>query len=387
MNKTKSRMRAGIVVMTLALVSASGHAAYLEGLGHLDGGIDASYAAAVSADGSVVTGYAFGPSGPEVFRWTRTGGMIGLGALIPGGTSEGAAISSDGSIIVGTSDSASGKQAFRWTEAQGMVSLNDLSGTPPRSEAYAISSNGLVVAGYQGNAFQEQASRWIDGKRPPESLGVPPHASDDVISYAHAASADGSVLAGHFLSNTYSDAFRWTESDGMVPLTNHRDRMYFGGRVGAMSADGSVLVGSADGPYGREAFRWTSEGGTVGLGDLPGNFFVSEAYGTSGDGSIVVGKGFSELGVEAFVWTSGTGMLPLRAYLAELGVDVTGWHLYQANAISSDGTTIVGYGVSPAGRGAAFIANISAVPEPSTLALALVGGVLLVGQFRASRKR
>ncbi len=37
-------------------------------------------------------------------------------------------------------------------------------------------------------------------------------------------------------------------------------------------------------------------------------------------------------------------MRSLETYLIDLGVDLAGWHLDSALAISADGTTVVGYG-------------------------------------------
>jgi probable HAF family extracellular repeat protein len=51
----------------------------------------------------------------------------------------------------------------------------------------------------------------------------------------------------------------------------------------------------------------------MGLGDLPGGGFSSFAYGVSSDGSIVVGQGLSASGAEAFRWTQGGGMVGLGA--------------------------------------------------------------------------
>src|SRR5581483_6583818 len=50
------------------------------GLGFLTGG-NSSTATSVSANGSVVTGYSTYGNGSEqqAFRWTRSGGMLGLG--------------------------------------------------------------------------------------------------------------------------------------------------------------------------------------------------------------------------------------------------------------------------------------------------------------------
>ena len=48
-----------------------------------------------------------------------------------------------------------------------------------------------------------------------------------------------------------------------------------------MSADGSVIVGYSQSDFGAEAFRWTESEGMVGLGDLPGGEFYSQALGTA----------------------------------------------------------------------------------------------------------
>jgi probable HAF family extracellular repeat protein len=117
----------------------------------------------------------------------------------------------------------------------------------------------------------------------------------------------------------------------------------------------------------------------VGLGDLPGGAFFSEAYGVSGDGSKIVG--WSETGAsttnEAFLWDDIHGMRNLKSVLLNdfhLDSDLAGWTLIKATAISQDGTTIVGYGLNPSGQMEAWRA---VVPEPSTVSLAVVALVLL----------
>ena len=71
-----------------------------------------------------------------------------------------------------------------------------------------------------------------------------------------------------------------------------------------ISANGAVVVGRSESgsALGSEAFRWTSGGGMVGLGDLPGGSFNSDALATSADGSVVVGGSESASGSEAFRW-------------------------------------------------------------------------------------
>ena len=135
-----------------------------------------------------------------------------------------------------------------------------------------------------------------------------------------------------------------------------------------VSADGSVVVGSSksasSGGTGRtEAFRWTQATGMVGLGVLPGGYFSSSALGVSADGSVVVGYSDSEN--EAFIWNSTQGMRSLQQVLTnDYGLDLTGWFLYQANAISADGLTVVGYGTNPNGLNEAWIARLDGEPVP-----------------------
>ncbi|MCP9472622.1 MAG: hypothetical protein NNA30_07820, partial [Nitrospira sp.] len=48
-----------------------------------------------------------------------------------------------------------------------------------------------------------------------------------------------------------------------------------------VSADGAVVVGRSGSTLGHQAFRWTKATGMVGIGDLPGGDFFSEAAGVS----------------------------------------------------------------------------------------------------------
>ena len=94
--------------------------------------------------------------------------------------------------------------------------------------------------------------------------------------------------------------------------------------VTGVSADGSVVAGWGPRISGEgielEAFLGTRDGGMVGLGDLPGGEFWSQATGVSADGSVIVGASYSEHGREAFVWTRETGMVGLGGLNARLHV-------------------------------------------------------------------
>src|SRR6476646_8638657 len=129
---------------------------------------------------------------------------------------------------------------------------------------------------------------------------------------ASAVSADGSIVVGSANSSNsspgYGEAFRWTQSAGMVGLGDRPGGSFISNAWG-VSGDGSVVAG--EGTYGNyfagehEAFRWTQATGMVGLGDLAGGSFTSTAYGISADGSTIVGQGTSATRQEAFRWTQG----------------------------------------------------------------------------------
>jgi probable HAF family extracellular repeat protein len=121
----------------------------------------------------------------------------------------------------------------------------------------------------------------------------------------------------------------------------------FSSEATGISADGSVVVGRGIGTSGNEAFRWTSGGGMVGLGDLPGGGIGSAAFDTSADGSAVVGYGNGASGTEAFRWTSGGGMVGLG--------DLAGGAFFSfANGVSADGSVVVGHGTNAASSSEAF---------------------------------
>ena len=133
----------------------------------------------------------------------------------------------------------------------------------------------------------------------------------------------------------------------------------FNSEARGVSADGSVVVGIGCSASGTEAFRWTQGGGMVGLGDPPGvNFFSSSASAVSADGSVVVGGSNSASGYEAFIWDSTHGMREVDEVLTALGADLTGWTLESADGISADGLTLVGWGTNPGGFTEGWIANL-----------------------------
>jgi probable HAF family extracellular repeat protein len=325
------------------------------GLGDLPGGSFYSAAFDVSADGSIVVG----ESNPRAFRW-EAGSMIPLDDISASVFPKIArGVSPNGGFIVGVLDTGAAAEAFVW---QGGVTTG--LGIPPggHSDARGVSDDGLIIVGDILTNAGYEAVRWEDGAMIP--LGYLEGGGSR--SYATDVSADGSVIVGGSDSTEGWQPFLW-ENGVMIGLGNLPGGI-FDGYAEAVSGDGRIVIGESYSDLGQEAFRWES-GAMQGLGMLPGAT-ISLAQGLSADGSVIVGRCKSSAGYwTAFIWDSIHGMRNLQEFLeADLGLDLTGWTLDSAHAVSDDGRTIVGEGVNPSGFREAWIAQI---PPPTAIPLSI----------------
>lgn len=240
----------------------------LDGLQERDG---RSWASGASADGSVIIGTLTRPTDQypgekqEAFRWTKEQGLQTLGEL-PGGDNKGdhlaelairaTGVSADGSVIVGH-DLKHG-EAFRWSKDGGMRGLGRLPGGE-QSWAFAVSADGSTIVGSSATSTpdESQAVRWTAAGAI-ESLASLPGKRSFSRSKAHDVSADGAVIVGSVWDEKGTEAFRWTKKHGMVILGGLPEG-YDRSSASAVSADGSVIVGYIEGPAGYKAVRWIDE--------------------------------------------------------------------------------------------------------------------------------
>jgi probable HAF family extracellular repeat protein len=328
------------------------------GLGDLPGGIADSAANGVSADGTAVVGYGNSAAGMEAFYWTRVRGMEGLS--FP----KACAISADGSMVVGYRHIANQTEPVRWTHDGGTVCLGRLPDHKYGS-AIGVSADGSVIVGTYSEDNNDITFRWIPGRG---IAGLPGLPAAVIRCEARAVSADGAVVVGESrFESDYDEAFRFHADTGLIRLgVVPGDSSSVADGV---SADGSVIVGSSLGAD-TQAFRWTQQTGMIGLGTLPDGRRNSRALGVSADGSIIVGQSYGEGGFEAFIWDAAHGMRSLRQVLVsqfDLGANLAGWKLQSANAVSADGSFVVGCGMNPRGNREAWSAYLGDEHRPVAL--------------------
>ncbi|MEO6014926.1 MAG: autotransporter domain-containing protein [Devosia sp.] len=120
----------------------------------------------------------------------------------------------------------------------------------------------------------------------------------------------------------------------------------------AVSYDGKIVVGNSRlSSTVIHAFRWIDGMGTD-LGALTGGTYeVSQASDMSADGMIVVGVSYdAALKTHAVRWDENGKLRLISDLLSQGGVDISGWTLTDAMAISNDGMVIMGSGaISNAG--------------------------------------
>ncbi|MBL0921151.1 MAG: PEP-CTERM sorting domain-containing protein [Phycisphaerales bacterium] len=333
-------------------------AATFAGLGFLPNG-NASSAAAVSADGATIVGSAFDGQKTVAVRWVN-GQIEPLGVIPTQPQASGAgSVSGDGSVIVGTSGVFPNMQGFRW-EAGTLAPIGYLPGFSTGSAATSVSRDGSTVVGWSFNGANFRGLRLVGGSL--QALPDLPGGIED--SAANAVSADGSIMAGRGISpGTTYEACIWVNGSaamGLGDLPGGDSHSH----VQGMNGDGSIHVGYANsasqsGGLWGEAARWVNGGPPESLGDLPGGAFNGYAFGVSDDGGVIVGFSTTALGVEAFVWDAENGMRLLRQVLEDdYGLDLTGWVLRVASAVTPDGRRIVGSGLNPDGLSEGWVVDL-----------------------------
>ncbi len=225
-------------------------------------------------------------------------------------------------------------------------------------------ANGASNDGYLVGAMEveDRNSAFISGYPSVTDLGDFPGGAHD--SAALGISAQWHSVVGYGTTDQGRQAFLWRgfNSDliGLGDLTDkHVDSVAY-----AISSDGKIIVGAGSNSQGEsEAFRWTESDGMIGLDPL--DLVVrSSAQAVSTDGRVIVGGLTLPDGTEeAFLWNPVAGIRSISGILSQkFGQDLSGWQLLNATGLSYDGLTIVGEGINPSGQREGWIASIPRGP-------------------------
>lgn len=262
--------------------------------------------------------------------WTNLGG---IGGTVDNSTSSGWGISGDGKTLVGLGwDSNSQGRAIRWTQSTGLVNMGSTS-PGQASRANTTNNNGTVIGGWQDNDNGRQGAVWVNG------------------------------VQKLIFDN---DGFAVSE-------------------VLAMSGDGQWVTGVSYGTLSPYRYNTVTEV----LEYLPvvsGDFFFPTALGTaiSDDGSTIIGsvRDFGPpFGAPGFIWRDGFGVMTLNEYFDSMGVAYEAGFLFSSPfAMSGDGMTMSGYGISQTDG---LVAWVVTIPNPATALVLGFGG--LVGAVRRRR--
>jgi len=338
----------------LAYAPAAGADTLFEPLGHLpfSGGIG-SIPSDVSGNGAVVVGRVYDDvdymeDGTATFRWRR-GEMEELTAC----DSVEVDVSDDGRRVAGACRVGPLADPAIWVD--GTYQAVPLSGDFAGSYIYGMSGDGLIVFGNVGHEIEidgleielTEAFRATTGGAATVIGRMP----GDYVSYFIASSMDGSAAAIESRTQSFGP-FGGVDQDDI-----HGARFLHGAEGGTLqplgggqiqpydiSADGKTVVGDSESVGG---FRWTD--GVFEQLPRPLGALGVLPLGVSGDGKTIVGMYADEdQNLRACIWTEEDGVRDLQDMMElEVGVDLQGWTLTAATAISRDGTTIVGYGKSP----------------------------------------
>ena len=163
-----------------------------------------------------------------------------------------------------------------------------IAGESPYSEAWGVSADGSTVVGSvpSGPENFSRPVRWVD-----ETLHVLPVPSSSAPGSGPAGqglgiSGDGSVVVGNFAGQAY----RWSQTDGIIPLGALSTTMPYSG-ARAVSGDGIRVYGQTNDPQGTTGYVWTAAGGMISMGKMPGPYSrATSPHSANWDGSVVVGS-------------------------------------------------------------------------------------------------
>lgn len=335
----------------------------------------------ITADGQRVVGDD-GTYGEIGFVWTDADGIIshlvnddgGFGVL---------GMSGDGSTLVGAITGRDPSRPVVSTIGRRQYIFNSFYIGYVEGASYDGSVAVGASRGRSANSVGFQAFRWSESTGVESIVDYLPEDARPLLtrSWANAISDDGMVAVGAFAMDLKpyrigTHGYIW-QADSLQLV----DPLVEGGTINLndVSADGQFVVGSgSDVGSARRALWWSEEQGLQRLDQLSPTDLTSSANAISADGSTIVGRS----GV-AVLWDD-AGVHDIRTMLIESGVEnLDSITLDFATDVSSDGRFVVGVGHDQQKNYFAWRADLYVVPEPPALPpIAVAATGLLVFRLR-----
>jgi uncharacterized membrane protein len=252
-----------------------------------------------SDDGTVFVGDTKNPvtNKLEASRWTQATGWVRLGGLA-GATGCDAnltnayAISGDGNVVVGLAWGGAGgpicqASGFRWTQATGMQQLQLLASAGNRCSA--ISRDGSTMGGFAQGNFSRTPAYWDANLT---GFVVNANFLGEVFGFNN----DGSKSVGTVNGGGGSTAYVRDRATGVITPLGTLNSGWVGNATD-ISEDGNFICGWDSLMLAGEAWLWTSTDGIVSLQNrliaagVPNVPALRAALACSDDGSVIVGGG------------------------------------------------------------------------------------------------
>ena len=193
-------------------------------------------------------------------------------------------------------------QAVYWSDSTGTVSLGV-------GELWGISDDDRIIAELANQNSNWEAALIENGEATFIGNVVGGNTCDAFYSHGLGISRDGLTGVGMGWTDCSTSAFYWTDEDGIVELGQYQGNST---KAQAVSGNGLLIGGWAQ-ASNRNSVLWDRDGNITFLGSLQTGNNYGEVNAITDDGSKVIGfcAGSAGNNVEGYIWTEENGMFGL----------------------------------------------------------------------------